>query len=485
MKGCRNIINCTITFGETLFRRGAASYFFLAFLVISLSDRVLLLPFAPVFMTGAFQVGLDSFFAEKDSKEGKSSKKSENKSKLKKRKKGIVDGDCLLPLLYPSIDGVETLGGEGDSVAGYIRVSTPRQAREGMSIEAQKDEHRKIAQKMGISRIYWVVDAGKSGRDFTHRKLNLILTLAEAKKISKLIISGIDRAGKKSLKLLGFLLQLRGYGVTIVTPQEELDIKKLADFMITTVKSFSAEEENEKRAHYSLRSKVYAFRERVWSLSVPLGYRRKGKWIEKEVIWIPVIKDIFDLFLKLKNYKAVADIVNKKHCNPPDKPLTRQQITRIVQNPVYMGKPTFSGKVAEKKFGKTVIDDPNLAYISNDAFEKANEIASVKHEKCKRRKKDLEELVENCGIEVLDFLPQVAPLCPNCGGLTRSNGLTYKCKDCGRQLRVPKKKEIEKIREWALKREKCLRTIIRILSRYTKKGQKIDDMELPLDMFQD
>ena len=180
--------------------------------------------------------------------------------------------------------------------------------------------------------------------------------------------------------------------------------------------------------------------------------------------------------------------MNKVYCNFLKKHLTRQQVSRIIQNPVYKGKPRYSGKVVAKKFGRVVVDDPYLAYIGNDTFEKVQNIAYAKHKRYMRRKKDLEELVENCGIDVLEFLPQVAVICPNCEGIVKGNGSTYICQNCKRQLKVPKKKEIEKIREWAFRREKCFRTILKILARYKKSGkkyQRIRDLDIPLDEFQE
>lgn len=311
--------------------------------------------------------------------------------------------------------------------------------------------------------------------------------MAAAGRINKLIVSEIDRVGRKSLKLLGFLLQLRSYGVVIVTPTGELDMEKLGDFIITAAKAFGAEDQNDTRGYYALRSKIQAFRNRVWNLPIPLGYQKKKRWIDKAPGWAPVINDIFHLFLKDKNYVIVTDIVNKVYRNFLEKPLTRQQVRRILENPIYKGRPEYSGKVVAEKFEEVVVEDPDLAYVSDNTFEKVQKIISTKRVKYMRRKKDVEELLENCGIDVLDFLPNVAVLCPNCGNVMKRNGSTYLCQ-CGRQLRNPKKKEIEKIREWVFKREKCLRTILKILMRYKKskkKWQNIRDLERLLDEFEE
>ena len=489
IKILRKVISGIILFCRFTFGGSVASYFFLAFLFAFFAGGIPPSYFTPVFLVGMTQESLDSFFSDKKSK-GEGSRKSEKESKSKKKKEAVKnDEDYLLQVLYPSIDKIENFGEKGIDVAAYLRVSTAKQAQEGKSLEAQEVEARDTALKIGAARVYWLIDAGKSVKDFNSEKLNTILALAATGKIDKLIVTEIDRVGRKSLKLLGFLLQLRGYGVVIVTPNGELDLEKLGDFIITAVKAFSAQEENEKRGHSALRSKVLAFRDRKWNLPVPVGYRNKSEWIEKEPGWAPIIRDIFYLFLKRKNYQAVTNIVNEKYREFLKKPLTRQQISRILQNPVYAGNPRYSGKVVEEKFGNVVVEDPDLDYVNNDIFKEAQKIVSDKHEKYMRRKKDLKELVENCGIEVLNFLPQVAPICPNCGGMMKSNGSTYICQNCKRQRRTPKKKEIEKIVEWALRREKCLKTLLKILARYKEKPreilQKMKDLGLSIDDFQE
>lgn len=486
IRALRNVIKCIMVFCRSAFKGSFASCFLLGFLIVSLTGGILPRYLSLVLLVGMTQESHDSSFSDKKSK-AKHSRKSGKKSTTKRKEAVENEEDCLFQLLYPSIDKIERFEKEGINVAAYSRVSTAKQAREGKSLEAQEAEARTIARKIGAARVYWLIDAGKSGKDFSGRKLNTILALAATGKIDKLIVSEIDRVGRKSLKLLGFLLQLRGYDVVIVTSTGELDLEKLGDFVITAVKAFGAEEQNEIKGYYALRSKVQAFLNRVWNLPVPLGYQKRKRWIEKAPGWGPLVNDVFNFFLKFKNYLVVTSIVNKVYRNFLERPLTRQQIRRILENPVYIGKPGYFGKVVAKKFGKVVVEDPDLAYIGDDAFEKVQKIISAKRISYARRKKNIEELVENCGIDVLDFLPRVAVICPICGGIAKGNGSTYICRHCNKQLIAPRKTEIEKILEWAFKREKCFKTILKILARYKKSKKKwriIRDLEHLLDELQ-
>jgi DNA invertase Pin-like site-specific DNA recombinase len=459
------------------FKGHVASCLFLICFLISLQSQGIFLSY----LLGVFLLGFVAQNDHENKTKSQKTRKTDNKSrdvKIRRTATKEEKDDSLLQVVFPSIDKIERFGKEGITVAIYIRVSTAKQAKEGKSLKAQERELRDVAKKIGASRAIFLIDAGKSGKDFSSRKLGIIVALAATGKIDRLIVSEIDRVGRKSLKLLGFLLQLRGYGVLIVTPTGELDLEKLADLVMTTVKAFGAEEQNELRGHYALRSKVQAFKNRVWNLPVPLGYQKKKQWIEKKSRWDSVIKDIFDLFLRHKNYRLTADIANKLYSSILEKPLTRQQIKQILENPVYMGKPGYFGEVVNRKFGEVVVNDPNLAYVTEKTFEKARKIVSVLSRRYQRRENELEELIANCGLDILDYLPDVALLCPDCRSKMVRNGEIYICQNCRRQLRAIKKTAIERIREWALKRDKAVKTIMRIYKRYKKKKKKWQNKDL-------
>lgn len=351
---------------------------------------------------------------------------------------------------------VEDLGGgKGIRAAAYVRVSTDRQAREGFSLEAQEKELRGLAEKVGVSRLYWFNDAGKSGVDFDRRKLNLILDLAEGHEIDKLLVVDIDRLGRNSRRLLGFFSDLRDCGVTVQTPEGEIDVDQLEDLLISAIKAWAAQHDNERRARAAIAGKIESFRKKCWNKPIPLGYRKgPDKWIEKEPGWEPVIKDVFGLFLKLRNYRAVRDAINKKYGF--NKPLTRQQVSQILRNHVYAGKPQYAGKI--------IVEDPSLAYVDSETFERIQELSRHIHRRHSHKKRDaLRDLVREYGPDVLGFIPNTAVLCPSCNGVMVKNGTisigkwtanNYLCKKCRRQRKVPTKRQMGRIQEWKLDQEK-------------------------------
>lgn len=484
MKNLRNLrksIKLSMVSWSPAYITLAATRFFLTCFSVSLSNSMLLSPFFFAFLAGLTASASNGYRkCDGKSNDGKKNRGSPEKpTKKKEKSKKENEKEDFLQFLYPTIDRIEVCGKSGISVAAYRRVSTFRQVLLGKSLECQEDDQRARAIAIGARIIYWFIDAGKSGKDFSTRKLNTILALAAAGKIDKLVISEIDRVGRKSLKLLGFLLQLRGYGVTIVTPTQELDIEKLGDFIIAAVKAFAAEDQNNSRGFAALNSKVKAFRKRIWNLDIPIGYQKKKSWLAKVPGWNPVISKMFMLFLRYKKYGLVCNIINDVFSGFLKKPLTRQQVRQILGNSVYMGKPRYSGDIVDKTFGKVVINDPTLAYVSEDIFEKVQTVIKAKSAKYSRRKKPVEELVETFGLEVLDFLPYVRVICPNCGSVTNSNGGSdYICPKDGKHINPVKKTDLQRIREWALNREKSLQVLCKLLKKYKLTGKKWKDADI-------
>ena len=83
----------------------------------------------------------------------------------------------------------------------------------------------------------------------------------------------------------------------------------------------------------------------IWNQEIPLGYRQTpdGLWIERIEEAIPMIKAIFETFVKLKDFDDTADAINGKYRDILKQlnvyPLTGDKIEQILNDPVYIGKP--------------------------------------------------------------------------------------------------------------------------------------------------
>lgn len=419
----------------TKFIRMLSSYFLSSFMTLILGTNcssylTFLFSFPPFVLASIFQKKLSDF------QSGEGSQKDEKKTKER--------GSYLN-------DFVEDLDGDdGANAAAYVRVSTGRQAKKGYSLIDQVEKLRALAKNLGISRVYWFIDAGKSARkhEFNKMKLDRIAWLAKKSEIEMLLTVNIDRVGRECIGVLVYFFELRRLGVIIHTPEKRYDIKELGNLILLIVETWMAEAENKRRAEAVRDAKAQAFKQGRWNKPVPKGYRKTTfGWLEKVAGWDVLISEIYDKFMISKRYEKVREKVNRNHSRILKETLTRHQIRRILADPVYKGEP--------EHFGVKVADS-SLAYVDEAKFQKVQEIIKRKQQIHRPKRDTAKELIENFGVDILELLQYVFVHCPLCDSKMVKNGTRmvgkhlshmYICTNphCRRQLLVPSKREWKQI----------------------------------------
>lgn len=311
---------------------------------------------------------------------------------------------------------------------------------------------------MGISRVYWFIDAGKSARkhEFNRMKLDRIMWLAKKGEIDVLLTMNVARVGRECIGVLVYFFELRRLGVVIHTPEKRYDLKDLGNLIQLIIEAWMAEMENKRRAKAAMGAKAQAFKQKHWNKPVPKGYcKTRYGWLEKVAECDAPISEIYDKFITCKCYEKVREKVNRNHAQILKKNLTRHQVRRILTDPVYKGEPEHLG---------VKVKDPSLAYVDDTKFRKVQEIIKRKQQVHRPKRDATQELIENCGIEVVELLQYVFVHCPLCDSKMVKNGTRtvgkhlshlYICTnpDCRRQLVVPSKHEWKQI-QWRRRKQK-------------------------------
>ena len=131
-------------------------------------------------------------------------------------------------------------------VAGYTRVSTDEQAREGYSLAAQDEAIRAycVAQRWELAEVY--TDAGRSGKSMKGREaLQTMLSDAKSGQFERVIFWKLDRLGRNLRDLIDVSDQLEVASVGIVSIQESIDTATAAGRMMRNVIGSLAEFERE------------------------------------------------------------------------------------------------------------------------------------------------------------------------------------------------------------------------------------------------
>ncbi len=128
----------------------------------------------------------------------------------------------------------------------YYRVSTQRQGRSGLGIEAQKEAIRRFAEREGYAVVdeYTEVETGK-GADALDRRPTLAAALAHAKRLKcPIIVAKMDRLSRD----VAFISGLMAKGVAFVVAELGADVEP---FMLHLYAAFAQHE----RAKISERTK--------------------------------------------------------------------------------------------------------------------------------------------------------------------------------------------------------------------------------------
>src|ERR1039458_7365974 len=104
---------------------------------------------------------------------------------------------------------------------GYVRVSTDKQADQGVSLDAQAEKIRAMAVVHGADLVDIIVDGGESAKSLKRPGMAKLLAMVDAGKVQTVIIAKLDRltrSVKGSLRTAGALRTPRcgaGFGCRV------------------------------------------------------------------------------------------------------------------------------------------------------------------------------------------------------------------------------------------------------------------------------
>lgn len=158
---------------------------------------------------------------------------------------------------------------------GYIRVSTDRQAQEGVSLDAQRARIEQWCQQNGYHLQEVFVDAGLSGKSMAKRPA-LLKCLKEARRGMALVVYSLSRLARSTKDTLAISEQLTQAGADLVSLSEKLDTTtaagKLMFQMLAILAEFERNVTSERTkgalAHMKANLNKYA--------TVPFGFSEKS-----------------------------------------------------------------------------------------------------------------------------------------------------------------------------------------------------------------
>jgi site-specific DNA recombinase len=198
--------------------------------------------------------------------------------------------------------------------AGYVRVSTDRQADLGVSLEAQEAKIRAMATVRGDEIDEVIVDGGESAKDLNRPGVQRLLELVENEKIDAVIVAKLDRL-TRSVKDLSQMLELfEKRRVALISVAESLDTSSAAGRLVITIMGAVSQWEREaigERTRDALRHKR-SQGQRVGNIAFGFQLAQDGEHLEQNPTEQAAVDEIWKLRSQGHSMRRIAAVLNHR-----------------------------------------------------------------------------------------------------------------------------------------------------------------------------
>jgi DNA invertase Pin-like site-specific DNA recombinase len=197
---------------------------------------------------------------------------------------------------------------------GYVRVSTDRQAEQGVSLEAQEAKIRAMATVQGAELLEVIIDGGESAKNLNRPGLQRLLTQVDSGKVEAVIIAKLDRLTRSVKDLCSLLELFEKRGVALISVAESLDTASAAGRLVITIMAAVSQWEREaigERTRDALRHKRTSG-ERVGNIRFGFRLSPDGKHVEPDPGEQGVLTEIRHLRQSGHTLRGIAAALNEK-----------------------------------------------------------------------------------------------------------------------------------------------------------------------------
>ncbi|MCF8563918.1 recombinase family protein [Alicyclobacillus tolerans] len=226
------------------------------------------------------------------------------------------------------------------AIAIYCRVSTDEQAKEGVSLEEQQERLAAYCKAMGWNdSIRKYVDDGYSAKNLDRPALQRLLSDVQNGRVSRLMVTKLDRLSRRLLDLLTLIELLQKHEVSFVSTSESFDTESPSGRLTLQVLGAVAEFERERIRERVSENMLHAARNGKWLTQHPYGYRLYNKELAVYEPEAAVVRRVFDLFQNQgRGYYAIAKQLNDERIpSRTNKAWSINTVKKMLTNPVYAG----------------------------------------------------------------------------------------------------------------------------------------------------
>lgn len=249
---------------------------------------------------------------------------------------------------------------EGRKCVLYPRVSTEIQV-DGYSLEGQKNNLKRFADREEMEVVSIYEDAGKSGKSIEGRPAfkKMLSDIKNGLQIDYILVYKLSRFGRNAADILNSLEFIQSYGINLICIEEGIDSSQTSGKLLISVLSAVAEIERENIIEQTMNGRREKARQGGWNGGfAPYGYYLKDNQLMIEESEAKAIQIIYEKFgnsdigyggiAKYLNLQGVKKIVRQ---NGKLETWSGHLVRQILDNPVYCGKIAYGRRTREKVKG--------------------------------------------------------------------------------------------------------------------------------------
>ena len=250
---------------------------------------------------------------------------------------------------------------QAQRVAVYSRVSTEDQAKEGFSLDAQRERLHAFCRAQGWTVAQEYVDDGHTGRN-VNRPAYLRM-LADRDAWDKMLVIKMDRIHRNSRNFMEMMDDLGKWGKDFVSATESLDTSTAMGRFVMDIIQRIAQLESEQigeRVYMGMAQKHRAG-EGLNGFRRPYGYRYADGALDVDAPEADIVLRIFEEYAAGRAFHAIAAKLNDDGIpSQRGRRWSKSGIRYMLHNPVYVGK---------IRWDESVRDDPHEPIIDHRLWE--------------------------------------------------------------------------------------------------------------------
>lgn len=198
-------------------------------------------------------------------------------------------------------------------VAGYIRVSTDEQVKEGYSLEAQRDSLISFCKSQRWELVETYVEEGKSAKDLNRPEVKRLLSDAWDGRYDVLLVYRLDRLTRSVKDLYELLQTFEKCGLSFKSVTEVYDTTTAMGKLFITIVAALAQWEREnlsERVRFGMEGLV---REGKWHGGpVPFGYKWDGETMQIVPEECMILRELRRIYMSGEGFGSTSRTLNDR-----------------------------------------------------------------------------------------------------------------------------------------------------------------------------